>query len=122
MQSLVIDGQNVAEVNWEQDCYKYCEFVGISLEGQHITADFINCTFKDIDCYWGIFNIVSFIECKFENGIFRGTSFPDCKFVECELDRCQFIKDNLDADCTFENAVAYNCKLLNCTGFAAEMR
>jgi uncharacterized protein YjbI with pentapeptide repeats len=117
MNGLTVDKQNVRNVAWDEDCFKYCEFVGITPEGEHITADFTDCVFKDIDWYWGIFNIVNFVNCKFTNCVFRGTSFSDCKFVECELDGCRFIKDNLNGDCSFDRAVAYNCKISNCEGF-----
>ena len=117
MQSLAINKQNVQTVNWEEDCFKYCEFVGISPEGEHITADFNRCTFKDIDWYWGLFNIVNFIDCKFINCVFRGTSFADCKFVGCELVDCRFTKDNLNGDCRFDSTVSYSCKISNCEGF-----
>lgn len=120
MQSLIVNKDNVKSVNWDEDCFKYCEFDGISPEGEHITADFTSCTFKYLDWYWGIFNIVNFFDCKY--CIFRGTSFPDCKFVKCELTGCQFVKDNLNGECRFDGAVAYNCKLSNCEGFGAEVK
>ncbi|MBP6002091.1 MAG: pentapeptide repeat-containing protein [Pyrinomonadaceae bacterium] len=117
MQSLEVNEQNFASINWEDDYYKYCEFVDISTAGGHITSDFANCTFRNVEWYWGIFNIVNFVDCIFVNCVFRGTSFPDCKFVACEIQGCRFIKDNLDGDCTFEGAVAYNCKVSNSEGF-----
>lgn len=118
MQSLKVNDHNFASINWEDEYYKYCEFVDISTYGGHITSDFADCIFRNVDWYWGIFNLVNFVDCVFENCVFRGTSFPDCKFVECELRGCRFIKDNLDGDCTFEGAVAYNCKVLNSEGFS----
>lgn len=109
--------ENVGPVNWEEDCFKYCEFVGLSPEGEHIMVDFADCTFRDIDWYWGIFNDVNFFGFKSINCVFRGTSFADCKFVECELVNCLFTKDNLNGDCRFDGSVVYNCKLSNCEGF-----
>lgn len=117
MQSLTINNENLKSVIWEEEYYKFCEFDSFTIEGGHIDSDFINCTFSNVNWYWGIFNIVNFIECKFVNCVFRGTSFPDCIFVECELDNCKFIKDNLNGDCKFSNARAYNCKVNNSLGF-----
>jgi uncharacterized protein YjbI with pentapeptide repeats len=117
MQALIINSENFNTVDWEEDCFKYCEFSGLSPEGEHITSDFISCKFTDIDWYWGIFNIVNFVECHFKNCIFRGTDFASCKFVECTFDNCQFIKDNLNGDCEFNESVAYNCRFTNCDGF-----
>jgi len=116
-QSLEVNQQNLASINWENEYYKYCQFVDISPEGGHIDADFASCTFTNVDWYWGIFNIVNFVECIFVNCVFMGTSFPDCKFIECEFNNCQFVKDNLGGDCDFDGAVAYNCKVLNTVGF-----
>jgi uncharacterized protein YjbI with pentapeptide repeats len=122
MQSLIINEQNVQTVNWDEDCFKYCEFIGISLDGEHIDTDFNGCTFKDIDWYWGLFSSVNFIDCDFRNCVFRGTAFMGCKFVECQLVSCRFTKDNLKADCSFEETVSYNCKLYNCEGFMPELK
>lgn len=122
MHSLKIDKDNVSSVNWEEDCFKYCEFSGIAQEGQHVTADFTDCTFNDIDWYWGLFNIVNFVGCKFIDCVFRGTSFANCRFVDCELINCQFIKDNLEGSCSFDGSVTYNCTLSNCEGFSATKR
>ena len=115
--SLEISSENVESVDWEEDCYKFCEFTGFTKDGGHISSDFTCCTFKDIEWYWGIFNIVNFIECKFINCTFKGTAFPDCKFVECEITNSKFEKDNLNANCDFENSSAYNCKIKNSIGF-----
>jgi uncharacterized protein YjbI with pentapeptide repeats len=92
------------------------------MDGGHITSDFANCTFKNIDWYWGIFNIVNFVDCRFENCIFRVTSFPDCKFVDCEVRGSRFVKDTLEGECSFEGAIAYNCKVTNSEGFAPVFR
>ena len=122
MQSLIVTSDNLRTDNWSEDCFKYCEFLGIAPEGEHIEADFTACTFKDIDWYWGIFNIVNFVECKFINCTFRGSSFPDCRFVDCEFESCHFVRDNLNGECSFEGAVAYGCNLLATEGFGAEIR
>ena len=122
MQSLEVNQQNFSSINWDDGYYKFCEFQDISTEGGQVTSDFASCTFTNIDWYWGMFNIVNFISCTFENCVFRGTSFPDCKFIECQFQNCRFIKDNLNGDCTFEGAVAYNCKLGNSEGFSVDLR
>ena len=122
MQSIKITNDNFASISWEDAYFKYCEFEGISTEGGHIASDFANCTFRNIDWYWGIFNVVNFVDCTFENCVFRGTSFPDCKFVACEFSGCRFIKDNLDGDCSFDGAIAYDCKVARSEGFVPEFR
>lgn len=116
MQSLTVNQENFASVRWEDDYFKYCTFADISTEGGHVTSDFANCEFEGIDWYWGMFNIVNFVGCKFVNCVFMGTSFPDCKFIECEFNSCHFIKDNLGGDCDFDGSMAYNCKVLNTVG------
>lgn len=122
MKETIYDKNDVYNINWEEDCFKYCEFKDISLEGEHITADFSSCTFQNVELYWGIFNIVNFVDCKFINCVFKGTSFSDCKFVECELSHCYFIKDNINGDCTFERTISYNSKLKSCKGFNVKLR
>lgn len=118
MQGLVVDTENLRSVDWEADCFKYCEFVGIAPEGGHITADFTDCTFQDVDWYWGLFNIVNFCGCRFVDCTFRGTSFSGCRFVECELLDCRFTKDNLNAECSFDETTAYGCHVSHTEGFA----
>jgi uncharacterized protein YjbI with pentapeptide repeats len=122
MNGIKITKDNLKSANWEEEHYKFCNFEDFSIEGGHVDSDFINCTFENIEWYWGMFNIVNFIDCTFNNCIFKGSSFPDCKFVECELNNCQFIKDNLDGDCSFENTKAYSCKVNNTTGFNVEYK
>ncbi|GMV95544.1 MAG: hypothetical protein AMXMBFR82_53220 [Candidatus Hydrogenedentota bacterium] len=123
MESLVITSQNLQTVNWGgDDCFKYCEFLGIAPQGVHVEADFSNCTFKDIDWYWGLFNIVTFVDCRFINCTFRGCSFPGCRFVDCEFDGVRFVRDNLNGACSFEGAVAYGCRVMNSEGFEIETK
>jgi uncharacterized protein YjbI with pentapeptide repeats len=117
MRGLSIDKRNLSSVNWEADCFKYCEFIGITPDGCHITADFTDCLFQDVDWYWGLFNVINFVGCKFVNCAFRGTSFSECRFVECEFMGCRFVQDNLGGECSFNRSVAYNCHLADCEGF-----
>jgi uncharacterized protein YjbI with pentapeptide repeats len=122
MQNLSVNSKNIDTVKWEEEYYKYCIFDSFTIEGIHVDSDFTDCTFNNIEWYWGIFNIVKFINCKFNNCVFKGTTFPDCLFVECEFNNCSFEKDNLDGDCEFENSRAYNCKVVNTSGFNATIR
>jgi uncharacterized protein YjbI with pentapeptide repeats len=119
MQSATITPENFSTIEWHDNYFKYCNFEGLIPSGEHVDSDFNACSFKDIDWYWGLFNTSNFIECRFENCIFRGSGFPDCKFVECIFTNCQFLKDNLNAECTFESAIAYGCQLENSVGFGA---
>lgn len=120
MIDYTINNENLKNISWENNFFKYAEIQNISIEGGQIDSDFVSCTFQNCDWYWGMFNIVNFIDCKFTNCTFRGASFYDCKFVECEFDGCNFIKDNLNSDCVFENTKAYNCTQKNCIGFNAK--
>jgi uncharacterized protein YjbI with pentapeptide repeats len=122
MQSATITPANVASVEWDEQCFRFCEFLGISVDGEVISSEFIGCSFKEIDWYWGLFTQAIFVKCSFENCTFRGTSFPDARFVECKLTGCRFTKDNLDGDCDFRGAVAYACEVNDCQGFAAEIK
>ncbi len=122
MQQLEVSQSNFSSVKWEEDYFKYAKFSDISADGGNITSDFAYCEFTNIDWYWGIFNMVNFVGCRFMNCVFKGTSFLDCKFVECEFSDCRFIKDNLNGDCSFEESVAYSCEFQNTEGFAAQIR
>ena len=119
MEAAKITSGNFSTIDWENNYFKFCDLEGLSSEGGHITSDFSSCSFKDIDWYWGLFNICNFMECRFTNCTFRGTSFPSCKFVECIFTNCQFCKDNLNTDCDFNSAIAYGCRFENTIGFTA---
>ena len=116
---MTIDKESVAVIQWDDRYFKYCEFDGFSQDGGVIDSDFINCSFKNVDWYWGIFTQANFIKCDFTNCDFRGTSFVDARFVECKLDNCRFIRDNLNADCDFSRSVAYGCTVNGGEGFIA---
>jgi uncharacterized protein YjbI with pentapeptide repeats len=122
MRTEIIDKENFAATEWEDNYFKYCNFHGFSPEGKLICSDFISCSFKDLDWYWGLFSDTNFIDCHFTDCVFRGSTFADCKFVECKLTNCRFIKDNLDADCDFPGTVAYGCEVDGGCGFTTEAR
>ena len=94
----------------------YCGIEDMSHHGGHVSGAFLHCIFKNLDLYWGMFNLVSFVSCKFEQCVFRGTSFPDCRFVECAFKDCLFLRDNLNAPCKFEGAKWYDCTQNRCEG------
>ncbi|MBI5091571.1 MAG: pentapeptide repeat-containing protein [Candidatus Hydrogenedentes bacterium] len=106
-----------AQLN-EECVYRFVRFTGLSMEGGHIDAAFLTCTFTRIDWYWGIFNCAVFVECQFEDCIFLGAAFPDCKFVECSFVRCRFAKDNMGGDCSFDGAKWYGCTQTDCEGLS----
>lgn len=122
MLSLTINAQNLATVEWDDEYFKYCEFLGFSFEGGIVSSDFAVCTFKNLDWYWGLFNMVNFVDCTFLNCVFQGTIFSDCKFIQCSLQNCHFVQDNLGGDCSFEGSVAYDCDVDDDRGFAAALR
>lgn len=112
------DARAIVNQSSEPVC-RYSNFIDFSVEGGEIVGAFLNCTFSNIDWYWGIFNICLFVACRFEGCTFRGSSFPDCRFVDCHFTRCKFVKDNLGADCKFENCKCYGCSQNECEGLKA---
>ena len=121
MKKTEFNQNNFNSIKWDEELYKHCKFLNFSIEGKHIESDFINCTFENIECYWGLYNMLNFTDCTFKNCTFKGSSFSDCEFVKCQLNNCQFTKDNLDGDCSFDNTKAYNCKLSNTVGFNVQI-
>ena len=119
MQTGIFNSENIGSVDWEDQYYKFVEFTDFSFDDGQITSDFANCFFTNLDWYWGLFNVVNFVDCKFINCVFQGTSFADCKFVSCEFSDCKFIKDNLNGECDFDGSVAFDCKISNTEGFEA---
>jgi len=99
--------------------FRYCTFSTFEIAGQHICAVFIGCTFQDLDWYWGLFNSCLFVESEFHSSVFRGTLFPNTKFVDCEFAYCRFVKDNLNGDCSAEQAKWYGCTFQECEGIDA---
>ena len=122
MQSVIISKENVHTLDWDEQCFRFCEFDNFSVDGKVISSDFISCRFKDIEWYWGLFSQANFIQCIFSNCTFRGTSFASARFVECEFSDCHFVRDNLNGKCNFSEALAYGCRLVNCDGFDAEVK
>lgn len=122
MRSVIVGAQNLASIDWNENYFKFCQFEKLSVEGAAVCSDFIDCTFSDLDWYWGLFTSCNFVNCSFNRCVFRGTAFPDTRFVECRLTECQFMKDNLDADCDFSKTIAYGCVLDNSQGFSQKCR
>jgi uncharacterized protein YjbI with pentapeptide repeats len=121
MQSVLVNKENFAAIDWDENHFKYCEFKTFSVEGGLVCSDFVSCSFRDVEWYWTSFSGSNFIDCQFKDCVFRGTTFPDSRFVECRLAHCRFIKDNLGGDCGFSNTVAYKCSVERCEGFEVEM-
>jgi uncharacterized protein YjbI with pentapeptide repeats len=102
--------------------FKYCDFTGINTEGGIFDAIFVGCDFDECEWYWGLFTCAIFVQVTFKACTFRGTSFSSCKFVECEFIDCAFARDNLNAECTFDDVAWYKCKQQNCIGLEQEFR
>jgi uncharacterized protein YjbI with pentapeptide repeats len=117
VRSETINSNNVADIEWDGEYFKFCSFEGLSIDGQVVTSDFVGCSFKNIAWYWGLFSHSNFIKCKFANCAFAGTAFPDCRFVDCNLVDCRFIKDDLGCDCDFSKTIAYGCSIESSLGF-----
>jgi len=120
-ESTIVNQENLDSIDWDENYFKWCDFVSFGIEGGVIVSDFVRCSFKDVDWYSGLFTDSNFINCEFENCIFRGTSFPDSRFIECILKNCRFVKDNMDSDCDFERTAAYRCTIEGGEGFKAEV-
>jgi uncharacterized protein YjbI with pentapeptide repeats len=90
--------------------FRYCSFADLAIEGSGFDGALMDCTFRGIDWYWGLFNTTSFSRTRFENCTFRGTSFMGCQLVECHLSGCHFALDNLGGACRFED-----CSIVECT-------
>lgn len=121
MRSVTVSKENVAVIDWDENYFKFCDFENCSVEGGTVCSDFVDCSFNDVDWYWGLFSASNFVKCLFKDCVFRGSSFPDSRFVECTLTNCRFVKDNLDGDCDFSRTVAYSCSIDGGEGFKAEM-
>lgn len=97
--------------------FRYCSFETANLEGGDFDDVFISCEFRDLDFYWGMFNLALFLNCKFERCTFRGTSFAGCLFMESTFADCRFLKDNLAAPCDAPDTKLFACSAENCEGW-----
>jgi uncharacterized protein YjbI with pentapeptide repeats len=109
MKEKEIHQNHIKDIIWNEEYFKFCYFKDISIEGEHIDSDFIDCTFERLDSYWGLYNLSNFIDCIFIECCFRGCSFPDSKFINCKFEQCHFLKDNMDSECTFNRTQFINC-------------
>ena len=96
----------VAEV-LEKNVFRHCHFSGFSIEGGHVDAAFLACTFTRLDWYLGVFKECLFVESRFVKCVFRGTAFPGCKFVECQFIDCEFVEDDNGKRCSALGARVY---------------
>jgi uncharacterized protein YjbI with pentapeptide repeats len=117
VRSETINSENLTDIDWDEGYFKFCNFEGFSIEGGQVSSDFVGCSFKNIDCYWGLFSGCNFISCNFADCAFAGTSFPDTRFVDCKIVNCTFTHDNLGGDCDFSKTIAYGCSVESSLGF-----
>ena len=108
--------------NGSDNVYRFCDFDGIKSEGNDFGDIFVGCTFKNCSWYWGMFNGATLVNVKFIDCEFQGTAFSGSKFVECEFKNCEFLKDNLGAECSFDGVAWYKCRQNNCVGLEREFR
>ena len=120
-ESTTVTQENLDQIDWDENYFKWCHFEDFSIEGKVITSVFMGCSFTNLDWYWGLFSYCNFLNCEFKNCVFRGTAFPYTKFVECTLTNCRFVKDNMAHDCEFEGAIAYGCTIDGGEGFNAKI-
>ena len=99
-----------AGTDWEENCFRYCTFLGLDEEGGGIDSLFLECEFANCEWYWSLFNLAVFVGVKFTSCRFRGVSFSGCRFIECEFVRCEFSKDNMGGECNFRDSRWYGCK------------
>lgn len=100
----------------DNNILRYCEFDGSNLEGTIFDSTFLNCTLRNLDWYWVMFNSCLFVDTLFEASIFRGAGFYHCRFVNCRIIGCDFINDNLNGACRFESSHWFNCTIQNSQG------
>lgn len=117
MRSEGINSENVDKVGWDDAYFKFCDFEGFFIEGRLVSSDFVSCSFKNIDWYWGLFSGSNFIGCHFANCTFAGTGFPDTRFIDCKFVNCKFTRDNVGGDCDLSKTIAYGCSVESCLGF-----
>jgi len=117
VRSETIISNNLAEMEWDEGYFKFCNFEWFSIEGKQVSSDFNSCSFKKIDWYWGLFSGCNFIGRSFIDCTFAGTNFPDTRFIDCKLVNCTFIQDNLGGECDFSKTTAYGCSVEKSTGF-----
>jgi uncharacterized protein YjbI with pentapeptide repeats len=117
MRSVTIGKGDVAEVEWDENHFKFCEFRRISIEGQAVCSDFVSCLFTNVDWYWGLFSGSNFIGCRFTDCVFAGCAFPQTRFIDCIFTNCRFTKDNLNASCDFSDTISYGSTLNGTEGF-----
>lgn len=97
--------------------FRYCTFESAAIEGGNSDGVFLSCTFRDVEWYWGLFNLALFVGCKFERCTFRGASFAGCRLVECSFVDCRFLPDNVGGLCTATDTNVYGCSVQNSEGF-----
>src|ERR1700722_246283 len=51
-----INSGNLAEIEWNDGYFKFCDFEGFSIDGGLVAADFVDCSFKGVNWYWGLFS------------------------------------------------------------------
>lgn len=121
-ESQQFDTKFVKPAGWSDHVFRYCDFTHLNSEGGDIDSIFVGCTFEKCEWYWGLFNLAVFVGVSFTNCTFRGTAFSGSKFIECVFTDCEFIKDNLNSDCSFKDIAWYGCTQSNCGGLEREFR
>lgn len=111
-----------ASLTAEGHVFRYCEIENAVLEGGCFDGVFIDCGFKKVEWYWGLFNLAVLVNCKFEDCTFLGTSFAGCQFVECTFTNCRFAADNLGGSCSNSGSRFFACSVSNCDGWDELLR
>jgi uncharacterized protein YjbI with pentapeptide repeats len=99
---------------WRETIFRFCTFADLAIEGHGLEGALLWCTLRNVDWYWGLFNVAIIIRTTFEGCVFRGSSFRGCQFVECKFDQCRFELDNLEAECTFDYCTIVECTFDRC--------
>lgn len=96
--------------------FRFCTLEGFEVHGAIADGAFLNCTLKDVEFYWGLFNCCTLVHCRFERCRFRGTGFGGSLFAECSFVDCSFEQDNLGGECSFDGSSWYACTQSACRG------
>ncbi|MGE0332411.1 MAG: pentapeptide repeat-containing protein [Ramlibacter sp.] len=107
------EGVNDLPKGWEDGVLRYCEVVGIDIQGRGLEGVFLDCTFDRCRWYWSLFNVATLVGVTFRQCDFAGVSFAGCRFVECRFEACTFSSDAFGKPCSFSGNTWHGCSLID---------
>jgi uncharacterized protein YjbI with pentapeptide repeats len=107
--SEIFKGKLNKECSWSENCFRYCNFVGIAQEGDCVDSIFYGCEFSSCTWYRTPFSTAIFVGTKFKRCKFQGCSIAGCRFIECEFEDRDFTFDSFGRGCSYEDTHWYAC-------------